>query len=191
MKTLRFVFLFLLVVAAAAAQTQDLGQGVFYNNEGAILIAVDAGVAVRKIDSPYVMFMAFMAASGKEDIVLDRADVVMVYKDVEYKMPVYKEFQKAYAARRNDLTLYQSLGKESLALSPMRNFRFPEAGDFFPVLGPSALSLTDEGSMAGTVGFKTTLYFKNPGFKTGDTLVIKVRDKKNPELVGAVAVELK
>jgi len=45
--------------------------------------------------------------------------------------------------------------------------------------------------MAGTFGFKTKLYFKNPGFKTGDTLVIKVRDKKNPELVGAVAVVLK
>ena len=191
MRALKSAFLFLLVVAAAAAQTQDLGQGIFYNNEGAILIAVDAGVAIRKIDSPYVMFKAYMAAGGKEDIVVDRADVVMVYKDVEYKMPVYKEIKKAYSAMRNDLTLYQSLGKESLALSPLRNFRFPESGDFFPVLGPSALSLTNEGSMAGTVGFKTTLYFKNPGFKTGDTLVINVRDKKNPELVGAVAVELK
>ena len=191
MKALRFVFLFLLVVGAATAQTQDLGQGVFYNNEGTILIAVDAGVAIRKIDSPFIMFKAYMAAGGKEDIVVDRADVVMVYKDVEYKMPVTKEFQKAYSAMRNDLTLYQNLGKESLALSPLRNFRFPESGDFFPVLGPSALALTNEGSMAGTIGFKTTLYFKNPGFKTGDTLVIKIRDKKNPELVGAVAVELK
>jgi hypothetical protein len=191
MKALRFVFLSVLVVATAHAQTQDLGQGVFYSNEGAILIAVDAGVAIRKIDSPYVMFRAFMAAGGKVDIVVAREDVVMVYKDVEYKMPVYKEFQKDYAARGNDLTLYQSLGKESLALSPLRNIQFPEAGDFFPVLGPSALSLTNEGSMAGTVGFKTMLYFKNPGFKTGDTLLIKVRDKKNPELVGAVAIELK
>ena len=191
MKALRFVFIFLLVVATCAPQTQDLGQGIFYNNEGAILIAVDAGVAIRKIDSPYVMFMAFMAASGSESMAVDRADVVMIYKDVEYKMPVYKEFQKAYSARRNDLTLYRNLGKESLALSPLRNFRFAETGDFFPVPGLSALSLTNEGSMAGMVGFRTTLYFKNPGFKTGDTLVIKVRDKKNPELVGAVAVVLK
>jgi hypothetical protein len=66
-----------------------------------------------------------------------------------------------------------------------------QSGDFFPVLGRMAQSITNKGSMAGVVGFRTTLYFKNPGFKTGDTLVIKVRDKKNPELVGAVAVELK
>ena len=191
MKALRFVFLFLLVAATCAPQTQDLGQGIFYNNEGAILIAVDAGVAIRKIDSPYVMFMAFMAASGNESMAVDRADVVMIYKDVEYKMPVYKEFQKTYSARRNDLTLYRNLGKEALALSPLRLIRFPEAGDFFPVLGRMAQSITNKGSMAGTFGFKTKLYFKNPGFKTGDTLVIKVRDKKNPELVGAVAVVLK
>jgi hypothetical protein len=191
MRALRFVFLFLLVVAAAAPQTLDLGQGVFYNDEGAILIAVDAGVAIRKIDSPYLMFRAFMAAKSNENIVVDRADVVMIYKDVEYKMPAYKEFQKAYSARGSDLTLYRNLGKESLALSPMRNYQFPANGDFFPVLGPSALSLTNKGSMAGTIGFMTTLYFKNPGFKSGDTLIIKVRDKKKPDLIGAVAVVLK
>ncbi len=191
MKALRFVSLFLLVAATAVPQTQDLGQGVFFNNQGAILIAVDAGVAIRKIDSPYVMFRAYMGAAGDENIVLDRADVVMIYKDVEYKMPAFKDFQKAYSARRNDLTLYQSLGKESLALSPMRNFRFPEAGDFFPVPGQTGPSLTNQGSMAGTMGFKTTLYFKNPGFKSGDQIVIKVTDKKKPELMGAVAVILK
>lgn len=191
MRALRFVFLSLLVAATGVPQTRDLGQGVFYNNEGAILIAVDAGVAIRKIDSPYVMFRAFLAANSNEDIAVNRADVVMIYKDVEYRMPTYKEFQKAYSARENDLTLYRNLGKESLALSPMRNFQFPGTADFFPVLGLTGPSMTNEGSMAGTIGFKTTLYFKNPGFKTGDTLVIKVTDKKKPELMGAVAVILK
>lgn len=191
MKALRFVFLCLLIAAPAVPQTQDLGQGVFYNNEGAILIAVDAGVAIRKINSPYVMFRVFMGAAGGGDIAVNRADVVMIYKDVEYKMPAYKEFQNAYSARENDLTLYRNLGKESLALSPMRNFRFPDTADFFPVLGQAGSSLTNEGSMAGTTGFRTTLYFKNPGFKSGDMLVIKVTDKKKPELMGAVAVVLK
>lgn len=191
MKALRFVFLCLLVAAPAVPQTQDLGQGVFYNNEGAILIAIDAGVAIRKINSPYLMFRAYMGAAGGEDIAVDRADVVMIYKDVEYRMPAYKEFQKAYSARENDLTLYRNLGKEALALSPMRNFRFPGTADFFPVLGQAGMSLTNEGSMAGTTGFRTTLYFKNPGFKSGDMLVIKVTDKKKPELTGAVAVVLK
>ncbi|HEX2695700.1 MAG TPA: hypothetical protein VHP61_08085 [Acidobacteriota bacterium] len=188
---MRFVFLFLLVAAAAAPQTQELGQGVFYNSEGAILIAVDAGVAVRKVDSPYVMFMAFMAAAGNVNIVMDRADVVMVYKDVEYKMPTFKDFKKTYSSGGNDLSLYRNLGKESLSLSPMRHFQFPGTTDFFPLLGQADVSLTNEGSMAGTIGFRTKLYFKNPGFKTGDTLVIKVRDKKNPDLIGAVAVVLK
>jgi hypothetical protein len=191
MKALRFAFLLLLGAAAAAAQTQDLGQGVFYNSEGAILITVDAGVALRKIDGPYFMFMAFMVAAGNADIVVDRADVLMIYKDVEYKMPTFKDFNKAYSSGGNDLTIYRNLGKESLSLSPMRHFQFPGTADFFPPLGQANVSLTNEGSMAGTMGFRTKLYFKNPGFKTGDTLVIKVRDKKNPKLVGAVAVELK
>ncbi len=191
MKVLRFGFLFLFVAATAAPQTLDLGQGIFYNGEGAILIAVDAGVAIRKIDSPYVMFRAFMAVAGGESVAVNRADVTMIHKDVEYGMPAYKDFQKAYSARRNDLNLYQNLGKESLALSPMRNFQFPETADFFPVFGQGGPSLTNEGSMAGTIGFKTTLYFKNPGFQKGDTLVIKVTGKKRPDLTGAVAVVLK
>lgn len=189
MKAARSVLLFLIAAATAAPQTRDLGQGVFYSGEGAILIAVDAGVAIRKIKSPYVMFRAFMVAAGGDSIVVDRADVVMVYGDVEYRMPAYKEFQKAYSARRGDLELYRSLGKESLALSPMRNFRFLDDSDFFPVFG-QAIALTNEGSMAGNTGFRTTLYFKNPGFKKGDTIVIRVADKKRPELMGAVAVVL-
>jgi hypothetical protein len=190
MKALRSAILLLFVAATAVPQTLSLGQGIFYNSEGAILIAVDAGVAIRKINSPYVMFRAFMAATGGEDIAVDRADVVMIYKDAEYRMPVYKEFQKAYSARQSDLNMYRNLGKESLALSPMRNFRFPSSSDFFPVFGETSARLTNEGSMAGNIGFMTTLYFKNPGFKKGDTLVIKVSDKKRPELMGAVAVVL-
>jgi hypothetical protein len=191
MKIFRLAFLLLLVAPAAAPQTQDLGQGVFYNSEGAVLIAVDAGVAIRKIDSPYIMFMAFMAAASNAEVIVDRTDVVMIYNDVEYKMPTFKDFKKGYSSGGNDLAIYRNLGKESLSLSPMRHFQFPGTTDFFPLLGQANLSLTNKGSMAGTMGFRTKLYFKNPGFKTGDTLVIKVSDKKNPELVGTVAVVLK
>ncbi len=190
MKMASSVILFLCAAATAVPQTLSLGQGVFYNDGGAILVAVDAGVAIRKIKSPYVMFRIFMAATRGESIVVDRADVVMVYDDVEYMMPAYKDFQKAYSARGSDLNLYRNLGKESLALSPMRDYQFPGTTDFFPLLGQTGPSLTNEGSMVGRIGFMTTLYFKNPGFKKGDTLVIKVRDKKNPDLGGAVAVIL-
>lgn len=189
MKATISVLLLLLMVVTAVPQTLSLGQGVFYSGEGAILIAVDAAVAIRKIKSPYVMFRAYMVAAGGASIVVDRADVVMIYGDVEYRMPAYKEFQKAYSARRGDLDLYRNLGKESLALSPMRNFRFLDDSDFFPVFG-QAIALTNEGSMAGNTGFRTTLYFKNPGFKKGDTIVIRVNDKKRPELMGTVAVVL-
>jgi hypothetical protein len=189
MKATICVLVLLLFVATAVPQTLSLGQGVFYSGEGDILIAVDASVAIRKIKSPYVMFRAYMVAAGGESIVVDRADVVMVWGGVEYRMPVYKEFQKAYSARQADLDLYRNLGKESLALSPMRNFRFLGDSDFFPVFGQTT-ALTNEGSMAGNTGFRTALYFKNPGFKKGDTIVIRVNDKKRPELTGSVAVVL-
>ena len=52
-------------------------------------------------------------------------------------------------------------------------------------------TVTDQGSMAGMVGFRTKLYFKNPGFKKGDQIVISVRDKNDPEIVGSCAVILR
>jgi len=39
------------------------------------------------------------------------------------------------------------------------------------------------------LGFRTRLYFKNPGFKKGDEIVITVKDDKNPELTGSCAVK--
>ena len=111
MKATISVLLLLLFVATAVPQTLSLGQGVFYSGEGAILIAVDAAVAIRKIKSPYVMFRAYMVAAGGESIVVDRADVVMIYGDVEYRMPAYKEFQKAYSARQGDLGPLPEPGK--------------------------------------------------------------------------------
>jgi len=190
MKAGRIVLGLLLAAAAASPQTLSLGQGVFYNGEGDILIAIDASVAVRKIQSPYVMFKAYLASASRGEIVVDRANIVMIYKDAAYPLPAYKVFQKEYSGQRNDFNLYRNLGKESLALSPMRNFRFPATADFFPAFGETAARLTSEGSMVGTIGFSTTLYFKNPGFQKGDKIIIRVADKKRPEIVGAVAVVL-
>jgi len=44
--------------------------------------------------------------------------------------------------------------------------------------------------MYNFVGFDTLLYFKNPGLKRGDTVTIKVRDKKDAALTGEVDVVL-
>ncbi len=45
--------------------------------------------------------------------------------------------------------------------------------------------------MMNRIGFRTKCYFKNPGFKKGDKLTIKVTAKNNPELTGQVDVVLK
>ncbi len=183
------VLLLTLSVAASAQFTISLGQSVFYNNEGAITLVIDAALAVRKLDSPYVMFMAYMVANTNENMQVNRKDVVMVYNGQEYNMPSLEEWRKEHRGANSDLTLYASLGKETLILSELRNYRFQWELDFFPVLGREPRH-TDEGSFAGTIGFKTKLYFKNPGFKKGDEIVIKVVDSKNPELTGSCAVVL-
>ncbi len=200
MKILKSVFLMFLLCAAAFAQeqaaqapaTEDLGLNVFSNVKKPILMVVDAGLAVRKLDGPYVMFMAYMAAkNGDQNIVVRRQDVVMVYKDVEYKMPTVKELTGNYNGQVNDFDLYQELNKNALILSRMKFYRFLGDNDFYPTPGLSQEIAADEGSLYGFNGLKTKLYFKNPGFKKGDSIVIKVRDKKNPEVTGEVVVEFK
>ena len=44
--------------------------------------------------------------------------------------------------------------------------------------------------MSGFCSFVTKCYFKNPGFKKGDKLVIRVTAKNKPEFKGEVAVVL-
>ena len=184
----KIAFPALFFCAGIFAQTIDEGQNIFTNDEGAIVIAADASVAVRKLDSPYVMFMLYMGTREYQSITLNRNDVVMVYKDQEYKMPTVKEIGEKYKGVTNDAVLYRHLGKESLVFSQMRYWNYQEGGNFYPL--PSHLAV-DEGSMANNLGFKTRVYFKNPGFQKGDQIVIKVKDKKNPDLSGAVAIVLK
>jgi hypothetical protein len=189
MKFLRLILLILAAFGVAYAQTIDLGQNVFINNEGTIVVCVDAGVAVRKLDKPYVMFMVFMGAKGDGNFSVRRDDVVMVYKGQEYKMPSVEEWRKEYRGANNDIELYARLGKESLALSQMRFWRYTRDYDFFPVLGRGPLP-SDQVSMSGNLGARTKVYFKNPGFQKGDEFVIKVTDHNKPEIVGLCAVVL-
>ncbi len=189
-KALRLGLLCFFVLATAYPQTIDLGQSVFYNDEGDIIMAADAGLAVRKLDSPYVMFMAYMVARANQSLSVHRDDVTMVYNGQEYKMPSLKELREKYKGEMNDMNTYRRLGKEALIFSKMKFYNFPTDSDFFPVLGTRSALPVDEGSMANQIGFRTKFYFKNPGFKKGDQLVLKVHDRKNPELVGSVAVIL-
>jgi hypothetical protein len=191
MKFFRFVGLLLVLSAVAFPQTKDLGMGAFSNENGPIILVIDASLADMKIDSPYVMFMAFMG--GKDDVnaTISRDDVVMVYGGQEYKMPSIKELREKYNGEVNDRDLYRKLGKEGVIASAVRFYQFRDQYDFFPVLGPRGKLAGEEGSVSGLIGFKTRLYFKNPGFKKGDQILFKVRDKANPKLTGECAVVLK
>ena len=191
MKIIKSLVLVLALSVAAYAQTEDLGMGAFANEHGAILIAVDAAKADIMIDSPYVMFVAYMAAKNQnQGIVVDRNDVVMVYNGQEYSLPTVKDLRDKHRGGIHDLDFYRHLGKEGIIASWVRFYNFPQRADFFPTLSLGAPLSVERGSMYGFTGFRTKLYFKNPGFKKGDKLTIKVRDKKNPQLTGEVEVTI-
>jgi len=191
MKIIRYGLLGLLFSAAAYGQTVDLGMGAFANTGGAILMTVDAGLVNRTIDSPYVMFVAYLAAKDQgKPVTVAAKDVVMVYKGREYPMPTVKELRAEYAGEIRDIGLYLHLGKEGVIASWARLYEFPERANFFPPLTLTSALPVDQGYMAGYYGFLTPLYFKNPGFAKGDRLTIKVRDKKNPQLTGECEVVL-
>jgi len=189
MKVLGSLVLVLALSVAAYGQTEDLGLGAFADEHGPILIAVDAALVDLQINSPYVMFVAYFAAkSENQGIVISRDNVVMVYNGREYHLPTVKELRDNYLGGIHDLDFYRHLGKEGLIASWVRFYNFPQRADFFPTLG-GPLSV-EEGSVYGFTGFRTKLYFKNPGFKKGDKLMIKVRDQKNPQLTGEVQVTI-
>jgi len=198
MKNLRFAFVFLLLCALGFAQTpqepqtEDLGLGAFANEHGAILMAVDAALVDLQINNPYVMFIMYMASKDmNQGITIDRNEVVMVYNGKEYHMPSVKELRENYNGEIHDIDFYRHLGKEGIISSWARFYRFPPRTDFFPELTLRGGLAVDQGHMYGTVGFRTKLYFKNPGFKKGDTIVFRVHDKKQLKLTGEVTVVLK
>jgi len=191
MKIAKIALIVLALSAAAYPQTKDLGMGAFSNESGAILMAVDAALVNQDKDSPYVMFVAFMATAGDKALAVAAKDVVMVYKGTEYRMPTVKELRDAYRGELRDLDFYRRLGREGINSSWIRYYEFPEGSGFFPPLTASAPLPASEGHMSGKFGVVTSLYFKNPGFAKGDKLTIKVRDMKNPELTGECEVVLK
>lgn len=131
MKPFKPVLAVMFILGAGFAQTLDLGQNLFFNNEGQIVVSVDAALAVRKLDSPYVMFMLFMGSKSQGNISVHRDDVVMVYKGQEYHMPSIEEWRKEYQGANHDFDLYQRLGKDTLALSQMRFWQYRWDYDFF------------------------------------------------------------
>lgn len=178
-----------ILAAGAFAQTLDLGQNFFFNDQGQITMVVHTGVAVLKLDSPYVMFQAFLFTKTDRNIEVGRDDIFMEYNGQQYKMPTFEEWRKNYNDERNDVQIYNRLGKDALMTSELRNYRFPTKFEFFPLLGRNT-ARTDYGSFAGMIGFMSTLYFKNPGFKKGDKATFFVKDAKNREITGTCTIVL-
>ena len=191
MKILNPVLLVLLLCAGAYAQTEDLGLGAFANERGPILLAVDAALVDLQINSPYVMFILYMAAKDQnQDIVVGRDTIVMVYGGKEYTMPTVKELRDNYRGQIRDIDFYRHLAKEGIISAWVRFYNFPQRADFFPPLQLGGTLAVDKGSMYGFTGFRTKVYFKNPGFKKGDKVTFKVWDKKDPKITGQVDVVL-
>jgi len=188
MKVLRSVLLVLLLCAAVASpQTRDLGMGAFENERGPILLAVDAALVDFQINAPYVMFVMYMASKEvNRDVVVSRDSIVMIYNGQEYKMPTYKELRENYRGEIHDADFYRHLGKEGIISTWARFYNFPQRADFFPPLTLRSTVSVDEGSMYGYTGFRTKLYFKNPGFKKGDKVTFRVQDIKDPKIVSQV-----
>lgn len=189
MKLVRLAAFAVVLCTLLAAQTQDLGQKVFFSDVGPINIAVDASVASRLVDSPYVMFVLYMGTDEEMSAQINREDVVLIHNDQEYPMTSFDELRNNYDQERRDANIYARQGKQALVTSYMRFYTFQWNLDFFP---PRATSVTriDEAGISSRIGFRATTYFKNPGFKSGDNVVIKVIDRKKPEMWGAVSAIL-
>lgn len=188
MKIFKSAILALLLCAAVAyPQTKDLGMGAFENDRGPILLAVDAALADFQINAPYIMFVMYMASKDQnKDIVVGRNSIVMIYNGQEYKMPTIKELRDNYKGEIHDVDFYRHLGKEGIIATWARFYNFPQRADFFPTLTMRSTVAVDEGSMYSFTGFRTKLYFKNPGFKKGDKVTFKVWDIKDPKIVSEV-----
>lgn len=191
MKLITIVLLALVIAAGVNAETTGLGMGAFSSESGAILMTVDASLVNRTVDSPYVMFVVYMAAKdGGRSISVAAKDVVMVYNGREYAMPTVKELRASYAGGIRDLEFYRRLGKEGVNASWVRMYQFPETANFFPPLALGQELAVDTGHMVGNRGFLTPLYFKNPGLAKGERLTIKIRDQRDPGLSGECEVVL-
>lgn len=189
MKLVKIAMAMSLLTLMLSAQTIDLGNHVYYNEEGSINLAVDANMAVRILDSEYIPFVLYIGADPRVIANFKRSDVTLVHDGRSYQMVGIKELRKEYDQDTRDWRMYSRFSKENLALSRMRYYRFQTRYDFFPPRA-SNLRVTDEASVSETIGFRTFAYFKNPGFKSGDTVIINIVDKDDSDVWGASAVVL-
>lgn len=176
------------VVILWPAQNNEVGWKVFSNDEGAINLIVDASVASRCLDSAYIMFVLYMGTDKNMKATVHRDDVFLVYQQKEYRMPSLEEWRANYTHDNRDSSIYFKF-KSAIFRNILHHYRFRRTYNFFPS-GNQASRVYHEAEMDADLAVTTYAYFKNPGFKKGDTVVVKVRDKKDPEMRGATTVIL-
>ena len=194
MKFLRCAAMLLVFcVLAAYPQTESLGEGAYQSGVGPITLVIDTSLVSLKIDSPFVMFAAWIGAThNNHEITITPKTVTLIYNGQEYALATVKDLRDHYNGMRDDSDIYRKgLDKGAIISSKARLFRYIREGDFFPVLGLRAETPVEEASLFNDIGFRTKLYFKNPGFKHGDKATIKVWDKKDPAISAEVQVVIK
>ena len=188
MKLLNICLLIGLMIPGGWAQTTELGENVYSSEEGPINIAVNSGVAARKLDSPYLMFMLYMGADDGVSATITPKDIVLVHRDRTYNMPALDELRKTYRDDSRDMRLYSNLTLAPMYSSRLRFLLYDDRKDFFPTRREGTIPIR-EASVNSRIGFRTKAYFPNPGIQPGDSIVILVRDKDDPDIWGSVAVE--
>lgn len=188
MKLLNITLLIGLMIAGGWAQTVELGTNVFSSEEGPINVAVNSGVAARKLDGPYLMFMLYMGGDPGVSATITPKDIVLIHNDRTYTMPTLDELRETYKDDSRDMRIYTNLTLAPMYSSRLRFLLYDDAKDFFPTRREGTIPIR-EASVNSDIGFRTKAYFRNPGIEPGDSIVIMVRDKNNPDIWGSVAVE--
>ncbi|NOY23239.1 MAG: hypothetical protein GXO70_06995 [Acidobacteria bacterium] len=183
--------LFLMVLTLATfgfGKTRHLGNYSYINTDGAIHIAVNAAVAAKNLNRKYLPFIAYMGCAVGKMAVVERKSIVLEYKGNEYHLPTMKELRQNYNRDVMDMTLF-AREIEHIFPSEMSNYRYQPWIDFCPARTEPRKLAPGDVTLTSSTGVKTKLYFKNPGIKKGDTAVLKVVDKKNPDINGSITIK--
>ncbi len=183
------LFLMVLVFGTVGfSKTRHLGNYSYIDTDGAINIAVNAAVAAKNLNRKYIPLIAYMGADVGTMATVERKSIVLEYKGKEYHLPTMKELRQNYNRDVMDMTLFAN-EIEHIFPSEMSNYRYQPWIDFCPARTEPRKLAPGDVTLSSSTGVKTKLYFKNPGIKKGDTAILRVHDKKNPDIKGELTIQ--
>ena len=184
----RIILLFAVAgfIVPAMAGTRHLGNYSFINTDGPFKIAVNASVAARNLDRDYLLFVMYVGTGPGIRTTVYRDDITMIFGDKEIKLPTLGDFRKQYNRDVQDMVIL-SHETEHIFPSEMSNFEFQKHVDLFPARNQT-LVVSDEFSVNSKTGCRTKLYFKKPGIQKGDTVILRIQSKEDPNLKSELAI---